>query len=307
MKRMKYLGMLLSASLVLTVHPSVLMAAEATEGDASEEYSDILKDIPYADDGEEIHTLDLFGTQSYEEATPVIVEIHGGGYIGGSKEINTEHAVFYAEQGYIVVAPEYGKVPGDGDFRDTVQDLFSCYKWIGNHAEEYHFDLDNIFVSGDSAGGFYTLLTCAICSSEELQEYFEVEVPDYEFTEYVTSCPGTDILALTEDMESYVSQTIGEEILSNDELMSHLDLYSNVDASSFEGVYMLTTPGDVTTGSEVIKFDEYLTENGVEHTFVSYEATENDLVHVFNITKMEYSESQQANQDLVDYMNSLLK
>ncbi|MCD8155470.1 MAG: alpha/beta hydrolase [Clostridiales bacterium] len=304
MNKMRYLPVLLSAALMLTAMPVPLMAEE----EETEEYADIIKDVSYSDDGEEKHVLDLFGTQSYDEATPVVVEVHGGGFIGGTKEINTDHAIFYAEQGYTVVAPEYGKVPKDGNFTDTMRDLFECYNWIADNAEEYHFDLENIFISGDSAGGYYTLLTYAIWNSEELQEYFGVEVPDYEFSAVVTSCPATDLLAKADALEDdYVAQTIGEDILLDEDLMSHMDLYSIVDASVFEGVYMLTTPGDTTTGSEVLKFDDYLTENGVEHTTISYEGTENELIHVFNITQMDYVESQQANQDIVDFMNSFLK
>ena len=86
-----------------------------------------------------------------------------------------------------------------------------------------------------------------------------------------------------------------------------MDLYSNVDPEVFEGIYMMTTPTDTTTGPDVQKFEAYLNENNVEHTYKSYDGTENDLKHVFNIIQPLYVESIQANQDIVDYMDSLLK
>ncbi len=280
---------------------------ETADEEDEDKYTDIIYDVPYEDDGEDIHTVDLFGEESHDEATPTVVEVHGGGYVGGAKSANKDHAIYYAEEGFIVITPDYGKVPADGDFSDTIRDLFACYNWIAENADEYNFDLNNIFLSGDSAGGYYTLLTCAIWHSEELQEYFDVTLPDYDFSAYVTTCPATDLLAMRDTIDVAPAKTIGEEILMDDDLMSHLDLYSNVDPSAFEGVYMITTPGDDTTGPETRKFDEYLTENNVEHTLKSYEETENELIHVFNITNVDYVESQQANADIVDFMKSLIK
>ena len=103
--------------LALAVVVSFGTAAFATEGEnefneiigagteTAEKTADILKDVAYLNDDNVDHLMDLFGTQTAQEPMPVIVEVHGGGYIGGNKEINTDHAVFYAENGYLVVAP----------------------------------------------------------------------------------------------------------------------------------------------------------------------------------------------------------
>jgi hypothetical protein len=89
--------------------------------------------------------------------------------------------------------------------------------------------------------------------------------------------------------------------------MSHLDLFNCTDPSVFEGLYMMTTPGDTTTGAAVLKFDAYLTEHGVDHILKSYDSVENNLIHVFNISHTDWVESIQANQDEIDFMESLLK
>lgn len=302
---------LISGLLMTSCGNSNNEATETTEEatiDMSAPYDDIISGISYIDDGQTYHMLDLYGTQSVDAPTPVVIEVHGGGFIGGNKETNTNHSIFFAKSGYTVVAPDYIKVPG-GSFVDAIQDLFASYHWVEDNADKYNFDLNNIFLSGDSAGGYYTLLTDAIMHSESLQEYFGVTPPSFTFTSYITSCPATDILALQESYNSgaFIAKTIGEALLFDDDLMSHMDLYSIVDPEIFKGVYMMTTPTDTTTGPDVQKFEKYLNDNNVEHTFASYDGTENELKHVFNINKAEYVESIKANQDIVDYMDSLLK
>ena len=146
----------------------------------------------------------------------------------------------------------------------------------------------------------------------ELQAYFEVTKPAYDFAAYVTTCPGTDLLAMRDMLGApgpagYTAGRIGEEILNNEDLMSHCDLYSIINPETYPAIYMITTPGDTTTGPETLKFDAFLTEKGVEHTLVSYEDEGSGLVHVFNITKMQYPESQKANADIVAYFDGLLK
>lgn len=293
-------------------HAADLLARAAEIQHDPDNYTDILRDVPYLDDDLDYHRVDLYGTSS-QEAMPVVIEVHGGGFIGGNRENNTDHCIFFAERGYKVIATDYPRIPRDGNFIDAIQDLFVSYQWMADHADEYGFDVSNVILSGDSAGGYYVLLTCAIWNSPELQEYFGVTVPDFQFNGFVTTCPLADIRSMQADLElesgpnAHTAQTIGADLLMNEELMSHLDLMQSVDPQAFANIYMLTTPGDDVTGKTVQTFDSYLTENGVPHTTVSYEGVENELAHTFNISHPEYPESLVANQDMVTYCNSLLQ
>ncbi|MCR4674185.1 MAG: alpha/beta hydrolase fold domain-containing protein [Lachnospiraceae bacterium] len=301
--------------------------SEETSGDSEEELDevigadkaeesviegDVLTDVSYLDDGNENHVMDLFGVQDATEAMPGIIEVHGGGFIAGTKEINTEHAQFYRDNGYVVAAPEYSHVGDGADFKDVMQELFAAYHFIAEHAEEYHFDLNQMVLSGDSAGGYYILLSAAIQSSPELQEYFEVEPVPFDFQAIIATCPATDILAMRDNLgaggpNGHVADTIGEEILNNEELMSHMDLYSLIDAESFPYTYIITTPDDDTTGEETLKLDTFMTENGFAHELHSYESQGNEMKHVFNIINMEYPESVEANNGIIEFLNGYLK
>lgn len=280
---------------------------------APENYTDILLDIPYMDDGEEYHLIDLYGTQSGTSTAPTIIEVHGGGFISGTRGNNADHSIFFAERGYKVVVPDYGKVPGDGDFKNAIQELFTVFHWVEENADTYGFDLNNVFLSGDSAGGYYTLLCCAILYSPDLQAYFDVTPPDFQFNACVTSCPRTELSSIRDGLTSgnsvasQIAKKIGEELLLDDDLMNHMDLMINVAPEAFTNLYMMTTPGDTDTGSSVLAFDAYLTEHGVEHTMISYDGVENKLGHTFNISCAHYPESKVANQDMTDYLDAHLR
>ena len=67
----------ISCLLILAMILSVGMVAYA------EEEIDYLKDIPYIDDGDEDHLLDVFGFDENVKSKPTVIEVHGGGfYIG---------------------------------------------------------------------------------------------------------------------------------------------------------------------------------------------------------------------------------
>lgn len=290
----------------------ILALAEEIEFDP-ENYADIVSNVPYIDDGKDWHLLDLYGTQSSADVAPTVIEVHGGGFISGSKENNADHCIFFAERGYKVIAPEYGKIPDQGDFKSAIQELFAVFHWAEDNADVYGFDLNNLFLSGDSAGGYYTLLCCAIFYSPELQEYFGVTLPGFQFNAYVTSCPRTEVLSIREALDTgegpagRIAQTIGKELLMDDDLMEHMDLTMCVAPEAFSGLFMNTTPGDINTGAAVLAFDSYLTENGVDHTMISYDGVVNELAHTFNISYALYPESKVANQDMTDYINDKLR
>ena len=276
--------------------------------------AEVISDIAYIDDGDANHTLDIYGADDKTEPTKTVVEVHGGGFIGGNKTTNTDHSNVFADAGFVVVTPDYSKVPRGVSFPDVIRELFTVYQWVADYAEEYHIDTNNIFLSGDSAGGYYVLISMAIMKDPALQEYFGVTLPPYEFSGYVTTCPAADMLSIRDDLGedkkgpgAYTANTIGADILLDEDLMSHMDLFSCTDPAVFDGLYMMTTPADKTTGAAVMKFDAYLTEQGVEHTLNSYENQENELLHVFNISNIDWVESIAANQDEIEFMNGLVK
>lgn len=307
-----------AAILALTItSPVYAENTDTTTQNLLDSYTDIISDIPYIDDGNENHMLDLYGTSNISENTPVVVEVHGGGFIGGNKTTNKEHSILFANSGFEVVTPDYVKLP-DNSFVDAVQDLFAAYQWVADQADTYHFDLNNIFLDGDSAGGYYVLLTQAIWNSPELQEYFGVTVPNYNFSAIITSAPEYNLYdtqklidkdgnAVVKGPAGYTASSIGAKYLYDDDLMKHLYFANYVDPSIFEGCYVCSTPSDTMTRESTLEFTNWLDEADVSFTFADYEDQGSGLMHVFNIGHPTFPESVQANNDMIAYMQSLIK
>ena len=101
-------------------------------------------------------------------AVPVLMLIHGGGWVAGRKERNVLETVPYLEMGFAVVNVEY-RLANVSLAPAAVEDCLCALHWIGRHAEEYKFDLNRIVVTGNSAGGHLALTTGMIPASAGLE------------------------------------------------------------------------------------------------------------------------------------------
>ena len=294
----------ISCLLILAMILSVGMVAYA------EEEIDYLKDIPYIDDGDEDHLLDVFGYDENVESKPTVIEVHGGGFFGGTKETNTDHSRFYADNGFVVVTPNYTHMP-EGNFQTLMEEIFSVLHWVEENADKYHFDLNNTFLSGDSAGGFTVALTALLLTNDEVRSMYGVELPGYEIHGYVLTCPKVNVPGDREELgkkngfRSFAAERI-ESVLLDDEMMAKVDIMNLID-ERYPYVYLMTTPDDAILYDEVMQFDQFLTEKGIGHELHVYESEGNQLKHVFNISELDWVESIKANTDMVNYLKSKIQ
>ncbi len=127
------------------------------------------KDVVYDDTLPDVCTLDIYcpplkGRDKY----PVLVDVHGGGWITGDKYWRRGLNRAFADMGLCVISPNYGLSPRF-KYPECVKHLFACFKWICDHAEERRLDLDNVLITGDSAGGQLACLVLAIQNNAEVK------------------------------------------------------------------------------------------------------------------------------------------
>ena len=127
------------------------------------------KDVVYDDALPDVCTLDIYcpplkGREKY----PVLVDVHGGGWITGDKHWRRGLNRAFADMGLCVISPNYGLSPRF-KYPECVKHLFVCFKWICDHAEERRLDLDNVLITGDSAGGQLACLVLAIQNNAEVK------------------------------------------------------------------------------------------------------------------------------------------
>jgi para-nitrobenzyl esterase len=102
---------------------------------------------------------------SAREHLPVIVWIHGGGYVGGSTSIGMYDGSGYAHKGVVLVSLAYRLGPygflahadlsresGHGSGTYGIEDLLAGLKWVQKNAAAFGGDPRNVTVFGHSAG-----------------------------------------------------------------------------------------------------------------------------------------------------------
>lgn len=91
---------------------------------------------------------------------PVLIFWYGGGWAHGTRDEYAFAARAYAKNGFVVVMPDYRKVPAIR-FPAFLQDGAEAVKWTRDHVAEFGGDPDRVAVAGHSAGA-YTVAMLAL-------------------------------------------------------------------------------------------------------------------------------------------------
>ena len=90
---------------------------------------------------------------SAQQPLPVVVFVHGGGFVVGSVQTHDALARRIARDGAaLVVSVDYRLAP-EHPFPAAVDDCWTALQWVAEHAVELGGDPSRIAVAGDSAGG----------------------------------------------------------------------------------------------------------------------------------------------------------
>lgn len=128
-----------------------------------------VKDIVYNEECSDVCKLDLLYIPKEGKKYPVFMYIHGGGFIAGDKKHRRSFSSFVAEQGFFVVNINHGLCP-DYKFPSFLSHPVKALNWIVANAEKYNLDMDNLFVGGDSSGGYISSMLGAMQSDSSLAD-----------------------------------------------------------------------------------------------------------------------------------------
>lgn len=115
------------------------------------------KDIAYAPDvagGK--HRLDVYAPARVRNA-PVLIFIHGGGFVRGDRRDYDGVGTALAYQGAVVVVPSYRLYP-QTDARGAAADVATAVAWTTKHIAEYGGNPRGIVLGGHSAGAYLAAL-----------------------------------------------------------------------------------------------------------------------------------------------------
>ena len=132
----------------------------------SNEYR-VIPNVTYHTANNVDNSVDLYIPRDARGPTPVLMYIHGGGWVGGNKEANVLRLLPYLEMGWSVVNVQYrlGRV---SRAPAAVEDCLCALQWVKRNAEQYNLDASRIVVTGNSAGGHLALTTGMVPKSAGL-------------------------------------------------------------------------------------------------------------------------------------------
>jgi acetyl esterase/lipase len=118
---------------------------------------------------------DVYRPSSGSTPTAVIVYIHGGCLIYGSrKDINQRQLELYLQAGYAVVSIDYRLAP-ESKLPDVIEDLQDAFRWVRNSCPDKSIlDPLRIAVLGHSAGGYLALMSgfCVVPHPQAIVSFY---------------------------------------------------------------------------------------------------------------------------------------
>ncbi len=257
-------------------------------------------DIPYIDDGEKAHLLDIYYPEGTTEKLPVIIDIHGGGWMYGYKEINKNFCLKLAEKGFLVASINY-RLAGDVLFDDQIRDIFASLKWLNENLKDYPADTGNIFLAGDSAGGHFSCVTTAVNLNEDMQEDFGVQYCGFDFNAVAAICPAVDLLSPNLLMNVNVPILLGDKWRKS-KFKKYLDV-NQIISKDFPPFYVNTARNDFLK-KQCYKLKDILERNNIEHKFHDFDKP---LSHVFNVVDPFSKYGDQANTEIAEFFKARIK
>lgn len=246
------------------------------------------------------HLLDIESPTPLEgpdlEKLPVIISVHGGGYVTNQKECNRPHCQYLASKGYKVVNINYILQP-EGEMDEEMRDIRDAVAWVGENADKYGFDTDNVFMTGDSSGGHMVLLYTGLQNSEAFQEKIGVKCPATKVRATAATCPVGSYVA--EDTVSRIFKNLSGRLYDDEMKLAYS--YEGFADATYPEVLIVTTETDVPIHYSTKGIHEYLDAKGIAHRYEVFEGKENKLGHVFNVLHPDWPESIAANQAILDF------
>jgi acetyl esterase len=109
----------------------------------------VLRDLPYGSDP--LQRLDVYCPPAVASAAPVVIVVHGGGFVRGDKAERANAGIHFAKAGYLTIVPNYRLAPAH-PWPSGAEDVGAVWRWARQEVRTHGGDTDRMFLLGESAG-----------------------------------------------------------------------------------------------------------------------------------------------------------
>ena len=258
--------------------------------------------IAYANSEHRLQLLDVYSPVDAQGLMPTIVDIHGGGWYYGDKDLNKIYCLNLAERGMRVVNISYRLTP-EVDLKNQVKDIFCALNFIYDNAENYGIDINNLFLTGDSAGAHLASMVANVLDDPSAQEAFGVS-SKIRFNAIAYTCAAFNIarLATTPIVKSYFKPILGKA--NNNPLLPYVAYRPNLGSTPS---LFITCDGDFMKNQTITGYEEYKSfGNDAELIYFDKASQTNKLAHVYNITQTDWPEAIETNDKTIAFFRKYI-
>lgn len=111
---------------------------------------------------------------SEKEKKPLLIYIHGGGFISGITDMRNTYIANWANTGFVTASISYSYAP-QKIFPTQLEEIFSAVDFILDNADKYGIDTNSIVIAGESAGGYYISYLASAAADKTLTQRLGID------------------------------------------------------------------------------------------------------------------------------------
>ena len=260
-------------------------------------------DMPFQGAGGVPLAVDIFRAKTGGlRPLPVVVMIHGGGLVVGTRKMSRTFCENLAEQGFLVFAPEYRRMTETDVFQE-MEDVTEALSFVSANLLAYGGDPDRVAVVSESAGSFLAVYTVAAMGSPALRSALGLSAVSLRVR--ALACFSGFFYTTHKDAPGlvYASNLYGEK-RKDPSLMWYMDPECPEVMDCLPPVFLAGSEADFLR-SYTKRYADALRRSGHPFELVYY--TDNkELTHAFPALKPELPESRDVLKKLVKWIFTIV-
>lgn len=226
-----------------------------------------IKDIPYNSDGKPGHTFDVY-LRKDGIRKPILIDIHGGGFISEDKSMNRLFADHMAYLGFTVFELNVRLAYPEWTVFDQITDIDCGVRFVLDHAGDYECDPSQLYIAGHSSGGVLAIAEALLCVDPLMRFDYGISDRDYSYKGIITDC---GLMHFYKSSIAYwgMRRMTFPKGYKDDKRYDHLLYNKNESLKRLPRLAVLTNKKDVLK-KMTFQFDNVLTGFGAEHRLILY-------------------------------------
>ena len=261
---------------------------------------EIVSDLSYKSDGDFHHDFDIYYGKSDGEILPTIIIVHGGGLVYGTKELDKNIGIIFAQNGFNVANINYRLLP-DVTFIDQVKDVADAFSYIYKNYSKLKLNRDKIFILSDSAGSLLSLAAYALMKDSKIRHIFGIDALDFDISGLAFISPMTGLVKsgslalINEPARRNLSK---EQVAFTDNILKAL-------ANTTLPPSIIITSEEDFIRDQAIDLKNFLDSKNIENKFLNFKKKESyPLGHGFAISHPKLYESGLVLDEIVRFFKN---